>query len=67
MTEKKNRLKPSMLRREDLRGVPRRARKVGDRLAEAKSGRVFSDSTGASGPTATLVINGWTPTGLAPT
>ncbi len=45
MTDRKTKLKPSTPRREDLRGVTRRARKFGDRLAEAKPGRTFSDST----------------------
>jgi hypothetical protein len=44
MTGKKTKLKPSMPRREDLRGITRRARDFGDRLAEAKPGRTFSDS-----------------------
>jgi len=44
MTDRKTKLKPSTPRREDLRGVTSRARKFGDRLAEAKPGRTFSDS-----------------------
>ncbi|MGI8910599.1 MAG: hypothetical protein ACR2JR_08610 [Rubrobacteraceae bacterium] len=44
MSEKNTRLKPSMPRRGDLRGVTRRAREFGDKLAEAKPGRTFSDS-----------------------
>lgn len=44
MTEKKTRLKPSSPRRENLRGVTRRAREFGDRLAEARPGRAFSNS-----------------------
>ncbi len=44
MTEKKTKLKPSMPRRENLRGVTQRAREFGNKLAAAKPGRTFSDS-----------------------
>ena len=44
MTDKKIKLKPSMPRRKNLQGVTRRAREFGDKLAEAKPGRTFSDS-----------------------
>ena len=43
MTEKKTKLKPSSLRREDLRDATRRAREFVNKLAV--SGRFFSDST----------------------
>ena len=44
MTDRKTRLEPSTPRREDLRGVTRRAREFGDRLASARPERTFSDS-----------------------
>lgn len=44
MIEKQTKLKPSMPRRENLRGVTQRARGFGDTLAEARPGRAFSDS-----------------------
>lgn len=44
MADKETKLQPSSPRREDLRGVTRRAREFGDKLAAAKPGRTFSDS-----------------------
>lgn len=44
MVEKNTELKPSRLRRKDLRGVTRRARRFADKIAEARPDRTFSDS-----------------------